>query len=326
MGKMVDGTWRTDTWVRDNEGHFEREPTTFRNQVESRADATFPVARNRYHLYVSLACPWAHRTLIVRALMGLEEAIDVSVVHPHMLEEGWSFDAQFPGATGDLLYGLKYLREVYAMADENYTGRVTVPILWDKETRQIVNNESREIIRNFSKTFAKYSTTGVNLCPEGYGEAIDEAMDSFYEPINNGVYRSGFATTQEAYEESVTELFEHLQRWDDHLSKNRYICGEVLTEADVAMFTTLLRFDPVYYGHFKCNIKHVYEFENLWGHTCELYQLKAITATCDLNHIQSHYYYSHETINPTRVIPKGPLLDRLLPHGRDHLPGRIEKG
>lgn len=323
MGRMVEGQWRSDTWVRDNEGRFERDPTTFRDRVSHQKGAQFPPAAGRYHLYVSLACPWAHRTLISRALMGLEDAIDVSVVHPYMLEEGWSFDQDFEGTTGDKILDKEYMRQIYKEADSNYTGRVTVPVLWDTETDTIVNNESREIIRMFSTSFRELATENVDLWPEGYRERIDELIDAIYEPVNNGVYRSGFATTQKAYEEAVQELFGALKRWEDHLSHNRYLAGDVFTEADLCMFTTLLRFDPVYYGHFKCNLKHVYEMPNLWAYTREIYQMPGVAETCNLDHIQSHYYYSHERINPSRVVPKGPILDRLADHQRDRLPGKV---
>ncbi len=323
MGTMVDGTWRTDTWIRDNEGRFEREPTTFHNRVRSVPDAAFPLAAGRYHLYVSYACPWAHRTLIVRSMLGLEDAIDVSVVHPHMLEDGWSFETDFANTTGDQVMGKDFLRQLYAHADSDYSGRVTVPVLWDKERETIVNNESREIIRNFGTTFRELATESVDLWPDGVRDDVDEVIDAIYQPINNGVYRAGFATSQSAYDEAVTELFEALEKWNRHLSENRYLCGDLLTEADVCMFTTLLRFDPVYYGHFKCNLRHVYEFDNLWNYTLELYQMPPIQKTCHLDHIKTHYYYSHESINPPRVIPKGPILDRLAEHDRDRLPGHI---
>ncbi len=323
MGTMVDGKWRTDAWIRDNEGRFEREPTTFRDAVTDDPGGDFPVAAGRYHLYVSYACPWAHRTLIVRALMGLQDAISVSVVHPHMLEDGWSFDTDFPGTTGDGLYDLRFARELYQKADPNYSGRVTVPILWDTETQTIVNNESREIIRMFSSAFPSLATTTTDLFPEAAHDKIDHFIDAIYEPINNGVYRSGFATTQQAYEEAVDELFSALRRFEDHLGENRFLAGELFTEADVCLFTTLLRFDPVYYGHFKCNIQHVYEFPHLWNYTLEIYQMPGVADTCFLDHIQEHYYYSHETINPTRVVPVGPRLNRNTPHDRARLPGRI---
>ncbi len=323
MGKMIEGKWRSDTWIRNQGGEFKREPTTFHDEVQTDKGAAFPVAPERYHLYVSYACPWAHRTLIARALMGLEEAIGVSVVHPHMLEDGWSFETDFDGATGDPLGERDFLRQLYADADSEYSGRVTVPVLWDSQRETIVNNESREIIRIFSTQFRELATKNIDLCPEGRRERVDELIDAIYQPINNGVYRSGFATTQEAYDSAVTELFEALQKWDDHLEDHRYLAGEVFTEADICMFTTLLRFDPVYYGHFKCNVRHVYEFDNLWNYTLEIYQMPGVAETCRLDHIQSHYYYSHESINPTRVVPKGPVVDRLQEHTRDRLPGHI---
>ena len=323
MGKMIEGTWRTDSWVRDNEGHFEREPTSFRDTVKGDAGARYPATADRYHLYVSLACPWAHRTLIARALMGLEHAVDVSVVHPHMLADGWTFESDFPTTTGNLIGDHQFLRHVYREADPQYTGRVTVPVLWDRQAETIVNNESREIIRMFSTAFADLAEHPVDLWPEGHRDEVDRLIDAIYEPVNNGVYRAGFATTQQAYEESVTELFEALEHWNEHLGRHRYLCGDVFTEADICLFTTLLRFDPVYYGHFKCNLRHVYEYEHLWSYTREIYQLPGVAETCHLDHIQSHYYYSHETINPTRVVPLGPNLDRLADPGRDHLPGQL---
>lgn len=323
MGKMIEGTWRTDTWIRDNEGHFEREPTTFHDAVEASPQSSFPAAAGRYHLYVSLACPWAHRTLLARALMGLEEAIDVSVVHPHMLADGWTFDDDFEGSTGDGVGDHEFLRQLYLAADPDYSGRVTVPVLWDCQTSTIVNNESREIIRMFNQGFGDLATTDVDLWPEDYRDRIDELIDAIYEPVNNGVYRAGFATTQAAYEEAVTELFEALGHWETHLDSNRYLAGPVFSEADLCMFTTLLRFDPVYYGHFKCNIQHIYEFPNLWNYLLEIYQMPGVAETCRLDHIQNHYYYSHDRINPTQVVPRGPVLDHLAPHDRNRLPGEV---
>ena len=324
MGKMIDGQWRTEDWLRDNEGHFKREPTTFRNKIEADDSAQFPAESGRYHLYVSYACPWAHRTLIVRELMGLDDVISYSVVHPYMLEDGWSFDDDFDGATGDRLHDdTQFLRELYARADADYTGRVTVPVLWDTETQTIVNNESREIIRMFSTAFRAFATEDIDLYPKGYRDRVDELIDAIYQPVNNGVYRSGFATTQSAYEEAVTELFEALDQWDEHLGENRYLAGDVLTEADICMFTTLIRFDPVYYGHFKCNLQHIYEYPNLWNYTLELYQLPGVADTCRFEHITRHYYYSHASINPHRIVPEGPRLNHDTGHDRDRLEGRI---
>ncbi len=325
MGKMVDGIWRTDTWVRNEDGEFKRDPTTFRDSIGPGEDDAFPAETGRYHLYVSYACPWAHRTLIARALLGLQDVIDVSVVHPHMLDDGWSFDTDFDATTGDPVLNKDFLRQIYAHTDSKYTGRVTVPVLFDRQSETIVNNESREIIRLFSTGLRSLATSDIDLYPEGYGERIDDLIDAIYQPVNNGVYRAGFATTQQAYEDAVAELFEALEHWNDHLSQHRYMAGDVLTEADLCLFTTLVRFDPVYYGHFKCNLQHLYEFDALWGHTREIYQLPGVADTCRFDHIQSHYYYSHTTINPTQIVPKGPILDRLSDPQRDHLPGTIAR-
>ncbi|TXD37040.1 glutathione S-transferase family protein [Lujinxingia vulgaris] len=325
MGIMVDGVWRSDTWVRDNEGHFQRDPTTFHHQVVDEPGARFTPEAGRYHLYVSYACPWAHRTLIARALLGLEEVIDVSVVHPHMLEGGWSFETDFAATTGDRLHGKDFLREIYLLADPDYSGRVTVPVLWDTKENTIVNNESREIIRMFSTVFAPLGTANLDLAPEALRGVIDERIDAIYEPVNNGVYLCGFATTQEAYEEALGELFDALGHWEKYLGEHRYLVGDTFSEADLCMFTTLLRFDPVYYGHFKCNLNHVYELPNLWNYLLELYQMPGVAQTCHIDHIQQHYYYSHDMINPTRVVPKGPALNHLAAHDRDRLVGELAK-
>lgn len=323
MGIMVDGVWRSDTWVRDNEGHFQRDPTTFHHKVVDEPGARFKPEAGRYHLYVSYACPWAHRTLIARALLGLEEVIEVSVVHPHMLEGGWSFDTDFPGSTGDRLHDKDFLREIYLLADASYSGRVTVPVLWDTKENTIVNNESREIIRMFSTAFAPLGTAHIDLAPQALLGVIDERIDAIYEPVNNGVYRCGFATTQEAYEESLGELFDALGHWEKHLGEHRYLAGDTFSEADLCMFTTLLRFDPVYYGHFKCNLNHVYELPNLWNYLLEIYQMPGVAETCRIDHIQQHYYYSHDMINPTQVVPRGPALNHLEAHDRDRLVGEV---
>ena len=325
MGKMIDGTWRSDTWVRNEEGAFQRDPTTFRDSIGPGPQHPYEPQAGRYHLYVSYACPWAHRTLISRALLGLEDVIDVSVVHPHMLDEGWTFDTDFDHTTGDAILSKDFLRQIYAHADPQYTGRVTVPVLFDRHTETIVNNESQEIIRMFSTGFREFASSDLDLYPEGYRQRIDDIIDAIYQPINNGVYRAGFATTQEAYNSAVSQLFEALDHWNKHLQSNRYLAGDVLSEADICLFTTLIRFDPVYYGHFKCNLRHVYEFDALWGHTKEIYHLPGVADTCHFDHIQGHYYYSHRSINPTQVVPRGPILDRLDDPGRDHLPGALAR-
>ncbi|MFU8803616.1 MAG: glutathione S-transferase family protein [Bradymonadaceae bacterium] len=324
MGKLIEGQWRTETWLRDNTGHFKRDPTTFRHFVKSDGSTPFAPEAGRYHLYVSLACPWAHRTLIVRAMRGLEEAISVSVVHHFMGEDGWYF-GECEGCTPDEVLGKKYLRDVYTEADSGYTGRVTVPILWDRKQGTIVNNESREIVRMFNTEFGELATTDLDLYPEPYQDVIDETIDAIYEPVNNGVYRAGFATTQEAYEEAYDELFGALDHWERELSNKRYLCGQAFTEADIFMFTTLLRFDPVYYSHFKCNKRRISDYPNLWNYLKEIYSLDGIAETSNLTHIKNHYYGSHETINPTRIVPKGPVLALDTPHDRERLPGEVHR-
>jgi glutathionyl-hydroquinone reductase len=315
-GMMIDGKWTNEAYEQDEKGRFQRNPTTFRDRVRaSEADritadgsSGFPAVGDRYHLYVSYACPWAHRTLIVRQLKGLTEAISISAVDPYMGSDGWQF-SDFPGTIADTVNQTKYLREVYAIADSNYTGRVTVPILWDKETSTIVNNESREIIRMFDTEFGAIAKHDLDLYPEELREKIDKAIDEIYHPINNGVYRAGFARSQEAYEEAVTELFGALDYWEGVLQKQTYLCGDRLTEADICMFTTLLRFDAVYYVHFKCNLKHIWEYPHLWNYFKKIYQYPGIKDTCNLEHIKLHYYRSHPHINPSGIVPKGPTLD-----------------
>jgi putative glutathione S-transferase len=307
-GMMIEGEWRKEAYQMDTKGRFQRNPTTFRNKITADGSSDFKAEANRYHLYVSYACPWAHRTLIMRQLKGLEEVIGLSVVDPLMADEGWEF-SEYPGSIPDTVNGAKYLREIYAKADSKYTGRVTVPVLWDKQKNTIVNNESREIIRMFDWEFEAFARQKVNFCPEELKEKIDKIIDAIYQPINNGVYRSGFATSQEAYEEAVTELFEALDYWEKALEKQRYLCGDMLTEADFCMFTTLLRFDPVYYVHFKCNIRHIWDYPNLWNYLKELYQYPGIKETCNLEHIKRHYYMSHPHINPSGLVPKGPEIN-----------------
>jgi glutathionyl-hydroquinone reductase len=322
MGQLVEGVWRDEQLVaKRGDGRFVRSATQFRNWVT--ADGSpgptgaggFAAAPGRYHLYVSLACPWAHRTLILRKLKGLEEAIGISVVHWHMAEHGWTFAAG-PGATGDRLHGLAYLHQVYTRAKPDYTGRASVPVLWDREKETIVNNESAEIIRMLNSAFDRVGARGPDLYPEPLRAAIDAINDLVYETVNNGVYRAGFATTQDAYEEAATALFGTLDELDARLARQRYLVGERLTEADVRLFTTLVRFDPVYVGHFKCNVRRLVDYPNLWGYAREIYQLPGVAATVDFGHIKQHYYTSHATVNPTGIVPLGPLLDWSLPHGR----------
>jgi putative glutathione S-transferase len=339
MNMLVDGEWRTDAYEStDEEGNFDRQETSFRNWVrEARsaserssgegseprdeADPEFPAESGRYHLYVSYACPWAHRTLVTRALKGLEDAISVSVVDPYRENDGWEFSPEKEGCTEDHVNGFDYLRETYVAADPDFTGRVTVPALWDKETETIVNNESEEIMRMFDTAFHEVAENDVTLYPEGYRDEVDQTIEDIYEPINNGVYRAGFAGTQQAYDEAVTELFDALNRYDDLLEDQRYLCGDVLTEADVAMFTTLVRFDPVYHTHFKCNVRQISDYDNLWPYLRDLYQTPGVAETVHMDHIKEHYYRSHTDLNPKQIVPKGPSIDFEQPHDRHELPG-----
>ena len=322
MGRLVDGVWQ-DVWydTKTSDGRFVRADAQFRNWVTAdgspgpSGEGGFKAEPGRYHLYVSLSCPWAHRTLVFRRLKGLEPAIDVSVVHWRMAENGWEFQLG-PAATGDGLYGHDYLHQVYTRAKSDFSGRVTVPVLWDKESRTIVNNESSEIIRMFNSAFDAVGADGPDLYPEALRPEIDAINERVYATVNNGVYRSGFATSQEAYDEAVTALFETLDDLEERLSRQRYLAGDQITEADWRLFTTLVRFDPVYVGHFKCNLKRLADYPNLWGYTRELYQRPGIADTVDFHHIKQHYYGSHRTVNPTGIVPRGPEIDWLEPHGR----------
>ncbi|BCO19242.1 glutathione-dependent reductase [Alteromonas sp. KC3] len=317
MGLLVDGKWQ-DKWydTSKNGGKFERQASQFRSTISTEQGAEFPVESGRYHLYVSLACPWAHRALIFRKLKGLESHIEVSVVSPDMLDKGWEFD-EYPGATGDKLYGFDYAHQLYTKVKPDITSRVTVPILWDKKTQSIVNNESAEIIRIFNTSFNELTRNDDDYYPEALREEIDAINDMVYHNINNGVYKSGFATSQDAYEEAVEALFNALDTIEERLGKQRYLVGSTLTEADWRLFTTLIRFDPVYHGHFKCNIKQIADYPNLFGYMKELYQHPGIAQTVNFDHIKRHYYYSHTMINPTQVVPVGPQQDLMSPHGRD---------
>lgn len=320
MGQLIEGTWhQEDHFPTDGKGAFVRKSSSFREHV--RADGSTPYApeAGRYHLYVSYACPWAHRTLITRALLGLEDAISISVCHPLMLEHGWVFSEEKAEIPDDVV-GIDYLHQLYTKADGSYTGRATVPVLWDKKTGTIVNNESRDILRMLTTEFRSLWTRDVELAPANLLEQIDETAASFYETVNNGVYRSGFARSQEAYEEAVGELFEALDHWEAHLSKHRYLVGEQLTEADICLFPTLLRFDPVYVTHFKCNVRRIIDYPNLWGYTREIYQRPGVAQTCNFHHIKTHYFGSHESVNPSRIVPTGPVIDYDQPHGRDQRP------
>jgi glutathionyl-hydroquinone reductase len=310
-GMMIEGKWTNEEYKQDEQGRFQRNPTTFRNQITADGGSGFPAVSDRYHLYVSYACPWAHRTLIMRQLKGLTDAISISAVDPLMAEDGWEF-SDFSGTIPDTVNHTKYLRDVYALADPNYTGRVTVPILWDKETSTIVNNESREIIRMFDTEFAEIAKNNIDLYPQELQTKIDQAIADIYNPINNGVYRAGFARSQEAYTEAVTELFTALDYWEGILANQTYLCGDSLTEADICLFTTLFRFDAVYYVHFKCNLRHIWDYPNLWNYLKRIYQYPGVKETCNLEHIKLHYYQSHPHINPSGIVPKGPLIEQAL--------------
>ncbi|RLL75922.1 glutathione S-transferase family protein [Ochrobactrum soli] len=323
MGLLVDGKWQ-DVWydTKSTKGRFERSKSQFRNWVTADGSAGptgeggFKAEPGRYHLYVSYACPWAHRTLIFRALKKLEDVISVSVVDYLMVEEGWTFYGT-TGSTGDDLYGSKRLYEIYTRADPNYSGRVTVPVLWDKQRQTIVSNESSEIIRMLNTAFNEFGDASLDFYPDALAAEIDTLNDFIYPNINNGVYRAGFATSQDAYEEAFKQLFAALDTLEDRLSRQRYLAGSSLTEADWRLFTTLLRFDPVYVGHFKCNLRRIADYPNLWNYTRELYQVPGVASTVNMEHIKGHYYRSHKTINPTGIVPTGPEIDFTAPHDRD---------
>lgn len=323
MGQLVDGKWH-DEWydTKSTGGAFKRSTAKFRNWVTAdgaagpTGEAGFAAASGRYHLYVSYACPWAHRTLIFRKLKGLEPHIGMSAVHPDMLGDGWTFETDFDGATGDTLYGLPFARDIYLKADPAISGRVTVPILWDKERETIVSNESSEIIRMFNSAFDHLTGNSDDYWPAPLRDDIEEVNARVYDTVNNGVYKSGFATTQEAYDAAVLPLFDSLDWLESRLSENRYLMGDRLTEADWRLWTTLIRFDPVYHLHFKCNRNRIVDYPNLWGYTRDLYQIKGVAETLRLDHIVRHYHYSHDTINPNRIIPVNPVLDYDAPHGR----------
>ncbi|MAY63650.1 MAG: glutathione-dependent reductase [Rhizobiales bacterium] len=326
MGMLDNGVWK-DVWydTKSTGGRFKRSTSSFRNWVTKdgsagpSGDGGFKAEAGRYHLYVSLACPWAHRTLIFRELMGLQDAITVDVVDYHMGENGWEFKKR-DGATGDSLMGKDYLHQVYTEADPHYTGRVTVPALWDKQKKTIVSNESAEIIRMFNSAFAEIADPKApDFYPEELQGEIDEINDLVYNTVNNGVYKAGFATEQEVYEENVAALFDTLDKIEDRLKAQRYLVGEKLTEADWRLFTTLVRFDPVYVGHFKCNIRRIADYPNLLGYLRELYQMPGIAGTVNFTHIKRHYYGSHATINPNGIVPVGPAMELDAPHGRDGL-------
>ena len=322
MGLLVDGVWQ-DKWydTKASSGKFKREEAQLRNWITANGsagpsgDSGFKAESGRYHLYVSLACPWAHRTLIFRTLKGLDPHISASVVSPDMLENGWTFDKN-QQSTGDHLFDHKYMHQVYTTAKPDYSGRVTVPVLWDKHSNKIVSNESSEIIRMFNSAFNGLTGNTLDFYPEASRNNIDEVNAWVYETVNNGVYRCGFATTQDAYEQAYDALFASLERIETILATNRYLCGELISEADWRLFTTLIRFDAVYFGHFKCNHKQIEQYPNMAAYVRELYQYAGVKPTVNFQHIKRHYYYSHSMINPTQVVPKGPMIDYDSTHNR----------
>ncbi|GEO83969.1 MULTISPECIES: glutathione S-transferase family protein [Alphaproteobacteria] len=325
MGMLVKGVWQ-DVWydTKTTAGHFERSKARFRNwvTVDGSAGPTgqggFKAEPGRYHLYVSLACPWAHRTLIFRKLKGLEHLISLSIVDPLMLKNGWEFHDR-DGATVDHLFGSDFLYQIYLKADPDYSGRVTVPVLWDKQTGTIVSNESADIIRMFNSAFNGLTGSDSDYSPQALRPEIDALNARIYDSVNNGVYKAGFATTQEAYESAVHPLFAMLDELEQRLTTQRYLFGDQLTEADWRLFTTLVRFDPVYVGHFKCNIRRIVDYPNLSAYVRDLYQTPGVAGTVNIRHIKHHYYRSHKTINPTGIVPVGPQLDLDRPHGRQAL-------
>ncbi len=323
MGQLVNGIWQ-DGWVdtRATGGAFVRKPVAFRHWVTADGSAGssgaggFKAESGRYHLYVSHACPWAHRTVIFRVLKGLEPHVGLSVVHPDMLTDGWTFATDFEGATGDDLFGLPFLRDIYLRADPHLSARVTVPVLWDKATSTIVSNESSEIIRMFNSAFDGLTGNTADFWPADLRAAIEPVNTRIYDRLNNGVYKCGFATTQAAYDAAVGPLFDTLDWLEMRLQDGRFLMGDRVTEADWRLFTTLIRFDTVYHGHFKCNRRRIVDYPNLWANMRDLYQWPGVAGTVHLDHIARHYYFSHDSINPHRIVPTGPKLDLMEPHGQ----------
>ena len=316
MGLLIDGQWH-DHWydTKKTGGRFVRADSGFRQFITANGSSGFKAEAGRYHLYVSLACPWAHRTLIVRKLKGLDDLISVSVVHPDMLGNGWEL-REGPGCIPDTVNGLTFLHEAYTTAKGDYSGRVTVPVLWDKERRTIVSNESSEIIRMLGTEFDGLGAAPGDLYPEALRAEIDAVNERVYDTLSNGVYKCGFASTQEAYDEAFEALFDTMGWLDERLGQRRYLVGEQITEADGRLFTTMVRFDAVYVGHFKCNLRRVADYENLWPYTRELFQVPGVAETVSFEHIKRHYYFSHETVNPRRIVPGGPAIDFTAPHSR----------
>lgn len=327
MGLLIEGQWKDQWYESSADGAFQREQAQRRNWVTAdggpgpSGEGGFKAEAGRYHLYVSLACPWAHRTLILRKLKGLESLIDVSVVSWLMLENGWTFDKAH-GSSGDKLDGFNFMHQRYTADTADYTGRVTVPVLWDKKLKRIVSNESAEIIRMFNSAFNALTGNTLDFYPQALHSTIDSLNERIYPAVNNGVYRAGFATSQQAYESAFDDVFAELDHLEQHLGSHRYLAGEYLTEADVRLFTTLIRFDAVYYSHFKCNLRRIADYANLSNWLREMYQWPGVAETVDFEHIKGHYYASHRTINPTGIVPKGPLQGFDTEHDRVRLPGK----
>ncbi|MEB3215690.1 MAG: glutathione S-transferase family protein [Nostocales cyanobacterium 94392] len=318
LGILKDGKWISRREQEDSEGKFIRPSTTFRDKITADGSSGFKAEAGRYHLYISWACPWACRTAIMRQLKGLQDVIGLSVVAAEIHQNSWEFKDE-PGAIPDTVNHTDYLWQLYLKAQSDYTGRVTVPVLWDKQKGTIVNNESREIMRMFDTQFEEFAQQNTDFYPDDLQKVVNETIDAIYQPINNGVYRAGFATSQSAYDQAVTELFDALDYWEKILGKQRYLCGNKVTEADWCMFTTLFRFDAVYYVHFKCNIRRIVDYPHLWNYLKELYQMPGVKETCNLDHIKRHYYISHPNVNPHQIVPKGPIINFDEPHNREQI-------
>lgn len=307
LGQLVNGQWTKEWTERNDQGQFQRMPTHFRQWVTANGSGEFAVAAGRYHLYISLGCPWAHRTAILWKLKGLESLVGLSIVDPVISNQGWQF-SDYPGCIQDTVNQADYLWQIYVKSNPTYTGRVTVPVLWDRQTQQIVNNESRQIIQMFNSAFDHLGAKSVDFYPAVLQSEIDQVLDQIYQPINNGVYRAGFASSQSAYEEAVTELFQALEHWEKVLETQSYLCGEQVTLADWCLFTTLFRFDLAYYGLFKCNLKRLVDFPNLWRYCRKLYQYPDVASVCSIDHVKRLYYAGIPELNPSRIVPLGPQI------------------